>query len=71
MKLRCLPGAWWCPPMCLDVDHVCVFSANCRLELNYAQQIEDVDMIPLMMQQDYKPQGWCKLQYYHQDLRLF
>ena len=28
-------------------------------------------MIPLMMQQDYKPQGWRKLQYYHQDLRLF
>ena len=28
-------------------------------------------MIPLMMQQDYKPQGWRKLQYCHQDLGLF
>ena len=28
-------------------------------------------MIPLMMQQDYKPQGWRKLEYYHQDLGLF
>ena len=36
-------------------------SANCRLEANYAHQ-QELDMIPLMMQQDYKPQGWCKLQ---------
>ena len=28
-------------------------------------------MIPLMMQQDYKPQGWRKLQYYHLYVRLF
>ena len=32
-------------------------SANCRLEANYAHQ-QELDMIPLMMQQDYKPQGW-------------
>ena len=30
-------------------------SANCRLELNYAQQNEDVDMIPLMMEKNYRP----------------
>ena len=30
-------------------------SANCRLELNYAQQNEDVDMIPLMMEANYRP----------------
>ena len=35
-------------------------SANCRLELNYAQQNEDVDMIPLMMEPNYKPRGWRK-----------
>ena len=34
-------------------------SANCRLEANYAHQ-QELDMIPLMMQQDYKPQGWRK-----------
>ena len=32
-------------------------SANCRLEANYAHQ-QELDMIPLMMQQEYKPQGW-------------
>ena len=32
-------------------------SANCRLEANYAHQ-QELDMIPLMMQQKYKPQGW-------------
>ena len=36
-------------------------SANCRLELNYAQQNEDVDMIPLMMEPNYKPKGWLGL----------
>ena len=36
-------------------------SANCRLEANYAHQ-QELDMIPLMMQQDYKPQGWRKSQ---------
>ena len=37
-------------------------SANCRLEANYAHQ-QELDMIPLMMQQDYKPQGWRKSQH--------
>ena len=36
-------------------------SANCRLEANYAHQ-QEVDMIPLMMQESYKPQGWRKPQ---------
>ena len=34
-------------------------SANCRLEANYAHQ-QELDMIPLMMQEDYKPNGWRK-----------
>ena len=41
---------------------VCVCaSAQCRLEANYAHQ-QELDMIPLMMQKDYKPQGWRKFQ---------
>ena len=28
-------------------------------EANYAHQ-QELDMIPLMMQKDYKPQGWRK-----------
>ena len=37
-------------------------SANCRLEANYAHQ-QDVDMIPLMMQDphEYKPNGCAYL----------
>ena len=33
--------------------------SQCRLEANYAHQ-QELDMIPLMMQKDYKPQGWRK-----------
>ena len=36
-------------------------SANCRLEATYAHQ-QELDMIPLMMQKSYKPQGWRKSQ---------
>ena len=32
-------------------------SANCRLEAQYGHQ-QDVDMIPLMMEEGYKPMGW-------------
>ena len=32
-------------------------SGNCRLEANYAHQ-QDVDMIPLMVQEGYKAKGW-------------
>ena len=35
-------------------------SANCRLEANYAHQ-QDVDMIPLLMEQGYKAKGWLGL----------
>ena len=38
---------------CIDVN------IQCRLEANYAHQ-QELDMIPLMMQKDYKPQGWRK-----------
>ena len=36
-------------------------SGNCRLELNYGQQNEGVDMIPLMMEPDYRPKGCASL----------
>ena len=32
-------------------------TSQCRLEANYAHQ-QELDMIPLMMQENYKPQGW-------------
>ena len=32
-------------------------TSQCRLEANYAYQ-QELDMIPLMMQENYKPQGW-------------
>ena len=35
-------------------------SANCRMEANYAHQ-QELDMIPLMMQKDYKANGWLGL----------
>ena len=35
-------------------------SGNCRLEANYAHQ-QEVDMIPLMVQEDYKAKGWLGL----------
>jgi hypothetical protein len=34
-------------------------AAAYSLELNYAQQNEDVDMIPLMMEFNYKPKARC------------
>ena len=34
-------------------------NVQCRLEANYAHQ-QELDMIPLMMQKKYKPQGWRK-----------
>ena len=34
---------------------------QCRLEANYAHQ-QELDMIPLMMQKEYKPQGWRESQ---------
>lgn len=36
-------------------------SCQCRLEANYAHQTK-LDMIPLMMQQNYSPNGWRKSQ---------
>jgi len=35
-------------------------SSNCRLEANYAHQ-QELDMIPLMLQQAYSPKGWLGL----------
>ena len=35
-------------------------SGNCRLEANYAHQ-QDVDMIPLMVQEEYRAKGWLGL----------
>lgn len=36
-------------------------SCQCRLEANYAHQTK-LDMIPLMMQENYSPNGWRKSQ---------
>ena len=35
-------------------------SANCRMEANYAHQ-QELDMIPLMMSEGFKPKGWLGL----------
>ena len=35
-------------------------SPNCRLEANYAHQ-QNLDMIPLLMQEGYQPAGWLGL----------
>ena len=40
---------------------LCGACSQCRLEANYGHQ-QELDMIPLMMQKDYKPQGWRKPQ---------
>ena len=45
------------------------FVCQCRLEANYAHQ-QELDMIPLMMQKKYKPQGWRKPQHSVLPLRL-
>ena len=37
-----------------------VCSANCRLEASYAIQ-QELDMIPLMMEQGFKAKGWLGL----------
>ena len=48
-------------PGCLADSVLSWMSCQCRLEANYAHQ-QELDMIPLMMQKDYKPQGWRKPQ---------
>ena len=35
-------------------------SANCRLEANYAHQ-QELDMVPLMLTEGFKPKGWLGL----------
>jgi hypothetical protein len=39
------------------------------MEANYAHQ-QELDMIPLMMEADYRPQGWCKSQQHASRLLL-
>ena len=39
--------------MCIDVN------VQCRLEANYAHQ-QELDMVPLMVQEAYQPKGWRK-----------
>eukprot|EP01047_Picozoa_sp_COSAG01_P082661 COSAG01_NODE_16974_length_1189_cov_1.030275_3_plen_125_part_01 len=41
----------------LDVCHP---SSQCRLEASYAHQLK-LDMIPLMMEENYQPKGWLGL----------
>ena len=45
----------------LQLVMLCGACSQCRLEANYGHQ-QELDMIPLMMQKDYKPQGWRKPQ---------
>ena len=54
---------WYLPCM---LSLPCMYT-KCRLEANYAHQ-QKLDMIPLMMQEAYTPQGWRKPQ--HQVFRL-
>lgn len=46
--------------MCYCVSRLYKESANCRLEANYAFQ-NSIDMIPLMLEQGYKANGWLGL----------
>ena len=43
--------------MCYGISQAYKESTNCRLEAQYAFQ-QEVDMIPLMMREDYKAKGW-------------
>ena len=43
--------------MCYGISQAYKESANCRLERQYAHERE-LDAIPLMMEQGYKPNGW-------------
>ena len=61
--MHCPPGALC---LCSSQTHDAFWShskesANCRLELNYGVQNEDVDLIPLMMEANYRPRGWLGL----------
>ena len=56
---ECLQLLTWIPLMCGSLPCVCGLFSQCRLEANYAHQ-QELDMIPLMMQKDYRPQGWRK-----------
>ena len=40
---------------CVHLLRLC----QCRLELNYAHQL-DIDKVPLMMEKNYQPTGWCE-----------
>ena len=48
----------WHLPCMRSLSCICTY-LQCRLEANYAHQ-QELDMIPLMMQENYKPQGWRK-----------
>ena len=52
------------------VSHRVASYPDCRLEMQYGHQ-QQVDMIPLMMTQGYKPTGWREYQYLYQALRSF
>ena len=43
--------------MCYGISQAYKESTNCRMEAQYAFQ-QQVDMVPLMMQEDYKAKGW-------------
>ena len=43
--------------MCYGISEAYKESANCRLEAQYAYQ-QQTDMVPLMMEDGYRPNGW-------------
>jgi len=43
--------------ICYGISHAYKESANCRLEAQYAYQ-QQKDMVPLMMEDGYRPKGW-------------
>ena len=51
--------------------HTCVRACpDCRLEMQYGHQ-QGVEMIPLMMENGYRPTGWRKSQYLYLVLRIY
>ena len=46
-----------CVVMCYGISQAYKESSNCRLEAQYAYQ-QQLDMVPLMMEDSYRPKGW-------------
>ena len=74
--VRSLSTLSWLCPCRYAVSLAYKESANCRLECSYAQQIQSVDLIPLMVQELYQPRGWlgkaaCEEGYCHDRCHVY